>query len=82
MLADSSIICTQPTGSVADYDWYFDRFVTVFCCEGCFGFCYECLVEFSLDEVDCAASEATSHDTGTCYAALLGYRGKEIELFA
>ena len=72
----------QPAGSVTDYYRNLYWFVTVFFSESGFGFRDECIAKFSLDEVDGTATEAASHNAGTCHTALLCHCSKEVKLFA
>ncbi len=56
--------------------------MSVFLCKSRLGLCYETVIKFLFDKVDCASAETASHDAGTCHATLLGYSSEEIKLFA
>ena len=56
--------------------------MTILGCKLLLGIGDKLVVDFVLNKVDGATTEATTHDAATCYAILLGYVVEIVELLA
>ena len=77
-----SEVLVELTRTVADNYVVYEGSVTKLSSELLLCSLYKLIVQLILNEVDGAATEATTHHTATCNAALLSEFSEEVELYA